>query len=83
MEGKDEINIKDFMSIGWNRVKLLIFTKSIGSKNHPIKVNLKEKNNDNNANKEIKKYNTEYIESVRINEFLYSEKTKSIINGNL
>lgn len=83
MEDKKELNINDFMSIGWNHVKLLIYTKSIGIKNHPLIVNSKEQNSDDNVNEKNKKYNLNDIESVRINEFFYSEKTRIIINGNL
>lgn len=83
MEDKKELNKKDFMSNGWNRVKLLIFTKSIGINNYPIKVNSIEKNNDDTVYKKTRNYNLEDIKSVQINEFFYSEKTKIIINGNL
>lgn len=83
MDGKNKLNIKDFMSIGWNRVKLLMFTKSINLKNYTIRVTSKEKDSDHNVNKKTRKYNFEDIESEKINEFLYSEKTKLIINGNM
>lgn len=81
MEGKTEFNLDDFMSVGWNRVKLLIFTRSIDTQHLPIELYSKEKDN-NNANKETRNDNIDDIESERINELFYSEETKNIINGN-
>lgn len=83
MENKKEFDLKDFMSNGWNRVNLLIFTKSFDKKQHLAKRNVKKEilNQDFNHN-ETEKYNIEDIEAVRINTLLYTEKTKIIINGN-
>jgi len=87
MENKKEFDIKDFMSNGWNRVSLLIFTKSFDEKQHLDKKYTKKEflNQDFNYNSEneTEKYNIEDIEAVRINKLLYTEKTKIIIDGNL
>lgn len=87
MENKKEFNLKDFISNGWNRVNLLIFTKSFDEKQHLNKKNIKKEflNQDFNYNSENETeiYNIEDIEAVRINKLLYTEKTKIIIDGNL
>lgn len=86
MENKKEFDLKDFLSNGWNRVNLLIFTKSFDEKQHLVKNVKKEILNqdfNHNSNNEIEKYNIEDIEAVRINKLLYTEKTKIIIDGNL
>ncbi|XP_025192707.1 glucosidase 2 subunit beta-like, partial [Melanaphis sacchari] len=84
MENKKEFDIKDFMSNGWNRLSLLIFTKSFDEKQHVDKKNVKKEflNQDFNykSENEIEKYNIEDIEAVRINILLYTEKTKIIID---
>lgn len=69
MEGKKIMDIKDFISNGWKRVKLLTFTK-LNSLNHPER-NLNQDNN--NIDDEV----------LRIIQLLYTEKTKIIIDGNL
>jgi len=87
MENKKELDLKDFVSNGWNRVNLLIFTKSIDEKQHITEENVKREtlNQDfnRNSNNEPEKYNIKDIEAVKINELLYNEKTKIIIDGNL
>ncbi|XP_003242619.1 glucosidase 2 subunit beta isoform X1 [Acyrthosiphon pisum] len=84
MENKKEIDLKHFMSNGWNRVNLLIFTKSFDEKQHLAKRNVKKEilNQDFNhsSDNETEKYNIEHVEAVRINKLLYTEKTKIIIN---
>lgn len=69
MEGKKIMDIKDFISNGWKRVKLLTFTK-LNNLNHPER-NLNQDNN--NIDDEV----------LRIIQLLYTEKTKIIIDGNL
>lgn len=87
MENKKELDLKDFVSNGWNRVNLLIFTKSFDEKQHLTKKNVKKEilNQDFNRNSEneTEKYNIEDIEAIKINELLYTEKTKILIDGNL
>jgi len=84
MENKKELDLKDFVSNGWNRLNLLIFTKSFDEKQHLTKKNVKKEilNQDSNriSKNGTEKYN---IEVVKINELLYTEKTKIIIDGNL
>lgn len=70
MEGKTMMDIKDFISNGWKRVKLLTFTKSN---------NLNKDINFINKNEEY----TIEDKVFRINKLLYTEKTKIIIDGNL
>lgn len=43
MENKKELDLKDFMSNGWNRVKPLIFTRYIAIEHNPDKINIKQK----------------------------------------
>lgn len=87
MENKKELDLKDFVSNGWNRVNLLIFTKSFDKKQHLTKKNVKKEilNQDFNRNSEneTEKYIIEVIEAIKMNELLYTEKTKIIIDGNL
>lgn len=87
MENKKEFDLKDFISSGWNRVNLLIFTKSLDEKQHLPKKNVEKEilNQDfnHNSENETEKYNIEDIEAIKINKLLYTEKTKIIINGNL
>lgn len=87
MENRKEFDLRDFMSNGWNRVSLLIFSNSFEEKQHLAKINVKKEilNQDfnHNSKSETEKYNIEDIEAVRINKLLYTEKTKIIINGNL
>ncbi|CAH1721130.1 unnamed protein product [Aphis gossypii] len=84
MENKKEFDLKDFLSNGWNRVNLLIFTKSFDEKQHLDKKNIKKEflNQDFNYNSvnETEIYNIEDIEAVRLNKLLYTEKTKIIID---
>ncbi|KAL5243101.1 hypothetical protein ACI65C_010511 [Semiaphis heraclei] len=84
MENKKELDLKDFVSNGWNRVNLLIFTKSFDEKQHLTKKNVKKEilNQDFNRNSEneTEKYNIEDIEAIKINELLYTEKTKILID---
>lgn len=84
MENKKEFDLKDFMANGWNRVNLLIFTKSFDEKQHLAKRKIKKEilNQDFNhsSDNETEKYNIEDIEAIRINKLLYTEKTKIIIN---
>lgn len=72
MMNKTELDFKDFISSGWNRVKLLIYSKYVGAK-YPVKIN----DNVKDPNHKV----VDYDESILINELLYSEKTKTIING--
>lgn len=83
MENKKEFDLKDFMSNGWNRVNLLIFTKSFDDKPHLAIKEVLNQDFNHNYDNENEKYNVEDIEALRINKLLYSEKTKIIINGNL
>lgn len=85
MKNKKELNLKDFMTNSWIRVKLLILTKLLDVK-YPAKINIEEGlNQDNyNFNNKTGKYKLlKDIEIAKINDLLYTEKTKIIINGNL
>lgn len=89
MENKKELDLKDFMTNSWIRVKLLILTKLLDVK-YPAKINIIEEgldqDNNYNANNETGKYKYKLlkdIEFAKINDLLYTEKTQIIINGNL
>jgi len=73
MDSKKEFDLKDFMSNGWNRINLLIITKSFDEKQHLAKKNVKKEilNQDFNhsSENETEKYNIEDIEALRINTF--------------
>lgn len=85
MEDKKELDLNDFISDGWNRVNLLVFTQSKLSR---TKANVKTKdlnqvNIYHNANNETKHNINNDVEAGITNELLYTKKTKLIINGNL
>lgn len=81
MEGKKVLNLNDFLSNGWKRLRQLSFKTSIEVKHHPAIFNVKNENlNQEYLTNETEKFN---VEAVRINELLFTEKTKIIIHGNL
>lgn len=85
MENKKELDLNDFISNGWNRVNLLIFTQSKLSPSKTTNVKTKNLNQDNiyhNVNNKTK-HNIIDVEAVITNELLYTKETQLIINGNL
>lgn len=73
------------MANSWIRVKLLILTKLLDVK-YPAKLNIIEEgqNQDNNSNNKTRKSKLlKDIEIAKINDLLYTETTKILINGNL
>ncbi|VVC40513.1 Mannose-6-phosphate receptor binding domain,Low-density lipoprotein (LDL) receptor class A repeat,EF-Hand [Cinara cedri] len=84
MENKKEMDLKDFMTNSWSRVKLLILAKLRDVK-YPAKINILEeglnKYNNYNVNNETGKHKLlKDIEMAKINDLLYTEKTKILIN---
>lgn len=78
MGNKTELDLKDFMSSGWNRLQQLIFSK-LGDANqyYTPEINVEKRGNNKNL-----QYSFENIDVAKINELSYSEDTKILINGN-
>lgn len=86
MEGKKDLNLNDFMSNGWKYLKLLSLKSSIEINHQPVILNKKEnliQDDEYHINNETEKYEKYNVEAVKINELLFTEKTKIIIHGNL
>lgn len=80
MMNRKELDFKDFTFSGWNYVKLLIYPK------YPVKIDIikkyqNQKNNHLNINNELRQYDDGINESIKLNELLYSEETKILVNG--
>lgn len=84
MEGKKVFDLNDLMSNGWKRLKLLSIKTSKEIKHYPSILKVKKENlmqdNEYHLNNETEEYN---VETIKIKELLYTEKTKIIIHGNL
>jgi len=81
MENKNEFDLKEFMSNFWNRLIVLICTKSFDKKPHLAKKEVLNQDFNHNSDNETEKYNIEDIEAVKTNKFICTEKTKIIIYG--
>lgn len=94
MENKKEINLEDFVSNGWNRVKQLIHAQSLNiqSTEHPAdeenekQLEEGEDQEDNDQEEESKPVDDEvkYTETEtndELDDSQYSEETKLIIEG--
>lgn len=91
MENKKEINLEDFMSSSWTRLKQLIFAQSSNVKetedpaeeeNDKIEEVEDQDENEDESEPEPAEDETKYTDAEELDESQYDEETKLIVEGN-
>jgi hypothetical protein len=91
MENKKEINLEDFMSNSWDRLKQLIFAQSSNLKetenpveedNDKIEEVEDQDENDDESEPETVEDETKYTDAEELDESQYDEETKLIVESN-
>lgn len=84
MENKKEINLEDFMSSSWNRLKQLIFAQSNNVKEteHLAEEGEDQDENEDESESEPVEDDTKYSDAEELDESQYDDETKLIVEGN-